>query len=141
MTKREALTYKVDDKENTTEEGNSYRTFKANGEVHKLYHDLTNKRLSCETFFEFKVRRFYIKEYTKSRGRFIWYSTNQANINNFKIANYALQTQAQGGSEDETLQKSLNRLKLAEELALKTNMQTYDKKKIEAFMKEQETKN
>jgi hypothetical protein len=141
MNKKEALTYKVADEEHTTEDGLTYRTFKANDEEHKLYHDLTNKRLSCETYFEFQVRRFYIKEYTKSRGRFIWYSTNATNINNYKLANYALQTQAQGEYTEEILKNSLNRVKLAEELALKTNMQTYDKKKIEKFMKEQENKN
>ncbi len=142
MNKKEALSYKVSEEENTTKDGLTYRTFKANGEEHKLYHELTNKRLSCETQFEYQVRKFYIKQYINSRGRMIWFSTNSVNIDNYKIANFALQVQAQDKTiDDEKLKNSLNRVKLAEEVALKTNMQTYDKKKIEKFMKEHKTKN
>ena len=72
-----------------------------------------------------KRRRSYFGSSTRIlteeclRGRFIWFSTNQSNINNFKIANYALQTQAQGGSEDETLQK----VRLVEEMATATGIE------------------
>jgi len=137
VNKKEALTYKVKEEALTSKGGVDYREFTANGETHRLFHELSNKRLEEETQFEFKVRRHYVKEYTQNRGRFIWFSANNESIMNYKLHNMNLQLKAENGKDDDVLKKALMDLKHAEELGLKTNMGTYNKKEVEAFAKKQ----
>jgi flagellar hook-associated protein FlgK len=140
MNRKEALTYKVKEEALTSENGIGYREFTANEETHKLFHELSNKRLDEETQFEFQVRRFYVKEYTQKRGKFIWFSANNEAITNYKLHNMALKLKAERNANEDDLKEALMNMKYAEELGLKTNMGTFNKKEIEAFAKQQAVK-
>jgi hypothetical protein len=145
MNRQEALSYQISEETFTHDNGEEYSTFKTkvdDKEIEcKLFHSLVNRRLEGETFLEYQIRRYHVKQYKKNnKRRMVWYSTNNSTIQDYKVANALLQLAATNGAEQETLKKGLDNVKVSEEIAMKTNLGTYDKKKVEEFIKSQESK-
>ena len=107
---------------------------------YKLFHTIVNKRLDGENFAEYQNRKIYINKFKKDikKGRMIWFSKNLDTIQNLKLSNMLLGLKAENGKGEEELKEALMKLKQTEELAYKTNLGTYNKKKVEDFIASQQ---
>ena len=139
VTKKQALQYQTAEEVLVHKNGYEYSIFTIDNKEYKLFHVLYNKRLEEETYFEYKVRKHHVKQFTKKRGTMIWYSKNPSTVSDYNMANHLLQMLAEGGNTDnqELLKKGLDNVKATEEVAYKSNLGTYDKKKVEEFTKSQ----
>lgn len=140
LKKEEVLSAKVSKPKKDKESGLECSTLTINKEKYTLYHSLNNGRLTNESFDEYQIRKFFINKFKKDskKGTIIWYSKNTQIINDYKLANYLVGLKAsQGNAEDEGLKKAMENLRMTEDLAKKTNLGTYNKKKIEEFIKSQ----
>lgn len=143
VTKKEALEAKTSKPKMNKETGISSSVLTINKEKYTLYHSLNNGRLEEETFEEYKIRQYYIKKFKKDakKGNIIWYAKNTQAINDYQLANYLVGLKATSEKVDEdSLKEAMGHLKMTEEIAKKTNLGTYDKKKIQAFIEKQKEK-
>lgn len=149
MNKKEALDFKLEEGLHTHENGVSYSIYKTkfieeDKEVFKeckLFHSLAGRRLDGETHFEYKVRRYHIKRYQKSRKRLIWFSKNDSTLSEHQIAKMSLSLKKHLEKNEEDIAKAEEIVDSRRKIAIQTNLGTYDRKKIEKFIEEQENKN
>lgn len=137
ISKKEALEAKTTKPKVDKETGLSFSTLTINKEKYKLYHSLSNGRLDEESFEEYQIRKYHIKKFKKDakKGNVIWYAKNTQAVNDYKLANYLVGLKASSEKVDEeSLKESMQYLKMTEDIAKKTNLGTYDKKKIKTFM-------
>lgn len=138
ITKEEALNAKISKPKKDEATGLDKSIITIGKVKYNLYQTLTNGRLKEETFEEYQIRKFFINKFKKDskKGTIIWYSKNTQVINDYKLANYLVGLKAsKGDAEDEGLKKAMANLRMMEDLAKKTNLGTYNKKKIEEFIK------
>lgn len=124
----------------THDNGCNYNIIEHEDLEFRLFHSLDNARLEGEEFAEYKIRQKYVKKFLKEskKGTTIWFSKNTATITDYKIADYLVGlTATSEDTKEDSLKKAMHNLRNAEELALKTNLGTYNKKKIEEIVKKQ----
>lgn len=134
MNRKEASKLKLSELEYVDDLNQEYKTYIYQGQEYKLYGNLCSARLENETQFEYKVRRLFMNERTKNKGTFIWRSRNNENL---KFYNLVRNLPKKEGEQNDLFINSVK------ETAIKTNLGTYNKKKIEAIVnqiKEDDTK-
>lgn len=125
MNRKEASKLELSELEYFDDNNQEFKTYTYENVEHKLYGSLSPIRLENENQFEYKVRRLFINERTKNRGTFIWRSKNNENL---KYYNLVRRLPVKEGEDNTEL---LNNIK---ETTIRTNLGTYNKKKVEAIV-------
>jgi len=122
MNRKQANTLVLSETEFFDDFGREFKTYQIDSKEHKLYGELNQARLEGETQEEYKVRRIFISERSKNRGRLIWGSKNPENIKLYNV----VRSLSKGEDSD--------KLEQFKEVAYQSNLGTFNKKKLEKLI-------